>query len=452
MKTFKTSPFAPAGAAFAALVLFAIPPALHAQSSFTGTGANWSDAANWSAGVPNAPAASALFDLSANPGLRGRAINLATSPVIGALTVNGANAVDAAAALNIGTGAAQILALNNSGSAAAITLSGGLKLNIAASITSAGALEITNNSGVLGAINLLGPVNAGANTITFHNDTTTADITVSGALTAGSIAKTGNGKLFLNSTTAAAIAGDVNFDAGTLVIGGNNVLGTGVIIVSAGPGEKTLNLAAGAAGYSLSNSIDLSGHNLAVGREDAATATTLRTLAIAPAAATTTGLGASRVITVGSLTGLEFGANQSFSGGALVKQGGGVLVLGGAASTFSQLQVNAGSVVGNITGAASLGGASSIFGAGPVVVDGGNTSLEIRGAGASSILTLEAGADISLSNEATFRLTGATLALLSGTINLNNSGILDYAGNVILGSTAILNASATSLNFAGNVA
>ncbi|MDR1146989.1 MAG: autotransporter-associated beta strand repeat-containing protein, partial [Verrucomicrobiales bacterium] len=183
------------------------------------------------------------------------------------------------------------------------------------------------------------------------------------------------------------------------------------------------------------------------------TATALRTLTINPNAASVSALGSgTRTLTVDSLTGLTFGNNQSFSGGTLLKDGGGVLTLGGAASTFSKLQVEMGTVKGFLNGNTTLGGGPSVFGAGNISVSGGDTVLEITGTNNADTLTIGNNANINLSGYATFRLSGGGLALVGGTINLNGNGILDYgAGTVTLGNTAILGASAEGFNFGSNL-
>ncbi|MDR1144867.1 MAG: hypothetical protein LBK71_01865, partial [Verrucomicrobiales bacterium] len=183
------------------------------------------------------------------------------------------------------------------------------------------------------------------------------------------------------------------------------------------------------------------------------TATALRTLTINPNAASVSALGSgTRTLTVDSLTGLTFGNNQAFSGGTLLKDGGGVLTLGGAASTFSKLQVEMGTVRGFLNGNTTLGGGPSVFGAGNISVSGGDTVLEITGTNNADTLTIGNNANINLSGYATFKLSGGGLALVGGTINLNGNGILDYgAGTVTLGNTAILGASAEGFNCRSNL-
>ncbi|WP_161554779.1 autotransporter-associated beta strand repeat-containing protein [Ereboglobus luteus] len=422
------------------------------SGTFTGNGANWGDAANWAGGkMPGSNAGdTAVFNAASNSSLANKTISLGEARTIGALNVIGPNGVDLTRSLTIGSAASPTLTFGAASSV--ITLSGGINLQLAANMVANGNLTINNNSAVLGKISLLGALNAGSNTVTFYNDTSSADILVSGALTAGSLVKNGSGRLVLESSSPASVTGPVNFNNGTLVIGANNVLGTGTLVLGANINEKKINLK-GNADQTLSNALDISASNLIVSRDDLGSATVLRTLTFNPATASVSGIGASRTINVSAFTGLAFGANQAFSGGTLVKQGSGVLTLGGAGSTFSVLDIRAGSVVGYLNSASlSIGGGSGVFGSGTIRVDGGSSALEVRGADPGHTLNIIAGANITLSNQATFRLTNATLGLLGGVIDLGGSGIFDYRGNVILGSTSIVNTPAAGFDFAGNVA
>ncbi|MDF9834149.1 fibronectin-binding autotransporter adhesin, partial [Ereboglobus sp. PH5-5] len=421
------------------------------SGTFTGNGANWGDAANWSGGMPGSNAGdTAVFNAASNSSLANKTISLGEARTIGALNVIGPNGVDLTRSLTIGSAASPTLTFGAASSV--ITLSGGINLQLAANMVANGNLTINNNSAVLGKISLLGALNAGSNTVTFYNDTSSADILVSGALTAGSLVKNGSGRLVLESSSPASVTGPVNFNNGTLVIGANNVLGTGTLVLGANINEKKINLA-GNADQTLSNALDISASDLHVSRDDLGGATVLRTLTFNPTAASVSGIGVSRTINVSAFTGLAFGANQAFSGGTLVKQGSGVLTLGGAGSTFSLLDIRAGSVVGYLNSASlSIGGGSGVFGSGTIRVDGGSSALEVRGADPGHTLNIIAGANITLSNQATFRLSNATLGLLGGVIDLGGSGLFDYQGNVILGSTSIVNAPAAGFDFAGNVA
>ncbi|WP_161554725.1 autotransporter-associated beta strand repeat-containing protein [Ereboglobus luteus] len=425
------------------------------SGTFAGSGTNWGDAANWAgAKMPGSTAGdTALFNAASNSSLANKTISLGSARTIGTLNVIGPNSVDLARSLTIGSAASPSLIFDNGASSAVINLSGGLNLKFGADIIANSNLVINNNSAVLGKISILGALNAGSKSITFYNDTSSADITVSGALAAGSIIKNGEGKLIFNSASPASITGPIALNNGAIVIGGDNVLGSGVFTLGANGNEKMISLS-GSISRTLSNSLDISASDLVVSREDIHTAEGLSTLTFDPATASLTSIGAgARTITVNAFTGLAFGANQSFSGGTLVKEGSGVLTLGGANSTFSVLDVRAGTVVGYIGGTpVNIGGGSGLFGSGTIRVDGGNTVLEVRGASASDTLNIINGAHISLTDEATFRLTNATLGLMGGVIDLGSSGIFDYQGSVILGSTSILGAPAAGFDFAGNVA
>ncbi|WP_277558685.1 hypothetical protein, partial [Ereboglobus sp. PH5-10] len=425
------------------------------SGTFTGSGTNWGDTANWAGGNTPGSAAgdTALFNASSNASLVNKTISLGSARTIGTLNVIGPNSVNLARFLTIGSTSSPLLIFDNGASSAVINLAGGFNLRFDADIVANSNLVINNNSAVLGKISILGALYAGSRSVTFYNDTSSADITVSGALTAGSIIKNGEGKLILNSASPASITGPVTLNNGAIVIGGDNVLGTGVFTIGANGYEKRISLS-GSISRTLSNSLDISASDLVVSREDINTAKGLATLTFNPTAASLTSIGSgTRTITVDAFTGLAFGANQSFSGGTLVKRGSGVLTLGGADSTFSVLDVRAGTVVGYIGGAAvTIGGGAGLFGSGTIRVDGGNSVLEVRGASASNTLNIIDGAHISLTDEATFRLTNATLGLLGGVIDLGSSGVFDYQGNVILGSTSILGAPAAGFDFAGNVA
>ncbi|MDR1145354.1 MAG: autotransporter-associated beta strand repeat-containing protein, partial [Verrucomicrobiales bacterium] len=383
-----------------------------------------------------------------NTALANKTIVLGGTRTIGTLNVTGAGGVNASGTLSIGN-AGQLLAFNNSASDAVINLGGGITLRVLANVSASGNLQVNNNSGVVGSI-VLGGTTTITGTAKFSNADPYAGITVSGRLAAAGVVKDGSGSLIL-SGSGNAITGNIAFNNGSIVIGNNNVLGSGAINLN-GSGARRLNLQ-NATDRSLTNALNLSTTDLIVGREDAATASALRTLTINPAAASVSALGSgTRTLTVESLTGLAFGNNQAFSGGTLLKDGGGVLTLGGAASTFTKLQVELGTVRGFLNGNTTLGGGPSVFGAGNISVTGGNTVLEITGTNNADTLTIGNNANISLNDYATFKLSGGGLALVGGTINLNGNGILDYgAGTVTLGNTAILGASADGFNFGSNL-
>ncbi|WP_342750730.1 autotransporter-associated beta strand repeat-containing protein [Termitidicoccus mucosus] len=440
---------------------------LHAQTSgtFTGTGPawDWADAANWSSAAAPGSAAgdSAVLNAAANTALAGRTLSLtgAGAPggvTLGSLAVTGGAGVGASGTLTIGAAASPSLLFDTGvpGAPATLSLSGGAALRILADVSAAADLAINNNSAVLGSI-VLGGAATVAGQALFNISDADGSITVAGPFAAASLVKNGAGALRLDSANA-AIAGNVSFNAGSIVVGADNALGTGALVLNA-PAALRLNLAgsdaAPAQNRSLANSIDLSTTDLIVGRADQATATALRTLSLNPAAAAVSALGSgTRVITVDPLTGLAFGANQSFSGGTLLKQGGGVLTLAGAQSTFQKFDIQLGTVRGELASDMTLGAGPSILGAGNINVSGGNTVLELTASNPAATLTLGAGASITLSDYATFRLSGGGLALLGGTIDLGGTGLLDYgAGTVTLGSTQILNAPASGLNFGGNL-
>jgi autotransporter-associated beta strand protein len=438
----------------ASLSLCALASNSPAQVSGTYTGTNnwnWGTAANWTpAAVPDAAGATASFNAVTNSALAGKTIVLGGTRTIGTLNVTGGNGVNASGTLSIGS-AGQLLSFNNGAGDGAVNLGGGITLRVLANVSASGNLQVNNASGVLGSV-VLGGTTTITGTAKFNNADPYAGITVSGRLLAGGLSKDGSGSLIL-SGSGNVVTGNVAFNEGTIVVGNDNVLGSGTINLM-GSGARRLNLL-DATDRALGNAINLATVNLMVGREDGSTptATTLRTLTINPATASVSALGSgTRTLTVDTLTGLAFGNNQSFSGGTLLKDGGGVLTLGGAASTFSKLQVEMGTVKGALTGNTTLGGGPSVFGAGNISVSGGNTVLEITGTDNADTLTIGANANISLSDYATFRLSGGGLALVGGTINLNNNGILDYgAGTVTLGNTAILGASAGGFNFGSNL-
>ncbi|WP_236919124.1 beta strand repeat-containing protein [Ereboglobus luteus] len=422
--------------------VFAFVSIAHGQNrTWTGSGgdSNWSTAGNWSGNA--LPTGTAVFNASTYPALAGSVITLGSAQTIGGFQAVGpAGGSGVSSLLTIGSGVSPVLSFNNG---ASISLAGGLSLAFGANVTANGSLLVDNRSNNMGTISFLGALDAGSNAITFNTAFTDGTgIVVNGALTAGDITKTGDGTIRFSSATAATVTGNINFNAGRIIIDGNNVLGDGVIRLGSGGNTRQLAIT-GSADYSLRNALDLT-TDLNVFRLDEDSATSYRKLTLDPSSAFTSNIGASGTLTVGKLVDLALGENQNFSGGTLAKTGGGILRLSGAGSTFAELVVTQGSVLADIRSDMTLGGGSSIFGAGKVTVDGGDTVLGITSNNAANIFTLGAGADIELVNGALFSLDNAALHLQSGTINTGTTGRLQFDGKVMLGSTVLQGTSLTS--------
>jgi fibronectin-binding autotransporter adhesin len=239
------------------------------------------------------------------------------------------------------------------------------------------------------------------------------DSEVLGAFTTGtgSLTKSGTGTLALNATSART--GTTSFSAGTLVLGANNALGTGTLIIS--NAATTLRGANGA--RTLANNVTLSAGTTLDGSSDltfsgTATNANNNTLTVTNTGTTTfsgafnlSNSATNRTLTLNHAGALVFSgviANGSTStAGALIKNGAGTLTLAGANTYAGNTTINAGTL--NLTGSLAN----------------------------SALTTIASGAT----------LTGAGSLgdlMLAGTYAPGNSPALVSVGDFTIGSTGLL--------------
>ncbi|OWT74341.1 MULTISPECIES: autotransporter-associated beta strand repeat-containing protein [unclassified Achromobacter] len=328
----------------------------------------------------------------------------------GAVTVNGANTLQSSVAAGL-----QNTVILNNGSALTVTGANDLALNGA--VNGAGRLAKTG-TGVLtlgginnysggttlagGTVNLGSPTPFGSGAISVTGATTLnslggltvgnavaltgAPLTVTGtnalALSGGisgngSLVKNGTGSLTLGSTNT--YTGNTTLNAGTLVAGANNALGSGSLIVG---GAATLDSSAAAA---LANAVQLNG-----------------ALTVA---------GSNNLTLGGAMTGV----------GQLTKNGAANLTLNGANTNSGGVVLNAGTL--------TLGNAGAL-GSGLLTV-GGNATLAATNLavangvrlGSGTTLGIQTGGGATALGSATGTITGG------GALALNDAGTLTVSGN-----------------------
>jgi fibronectin-binding autotransporter adhesin len=326
--------------------------------------------------------------------------------------------------------------------------------------TSAGFVATATGTGITGAITnnsnfklLLGAT--GSNDLTLSS---TAVISGTGAVRIGvNNSNNNSGTVTLNA--ASSYSGGTTLDGGTLVIGDNSALGTGLLNITA-----TSTVAAGSGSRTIANAVTLGGNS---------TIASGNSLTINGAV---TGSGAStRTLTVNNTTTLggnvflsESNSNsrtlQLQGSGALIVSGvitnnsglntlGSNLTLNGAALTLTLSNTNTYSGTTTLSAGTLILGNKSAFGTSAVGWNGVSTSANTDLSGANAIANTS-----SLGGNNTF--TGTNNIELSGTVTNNNSnntltnnissGMLKFSNTVNLsnnntGKTLIFNGSGNTL-------
>jgi len=460
------------------LIVCAVPVAAQISSTWTNTGsatASWQTSGNWNNGVPAAAGdtASVIADITAPQ----------TITLDGAVTLGGLTIGDPTLA-----GASSYTLAAGTYTAGQATLPGTLTFDVAS-----GSATLTQTS--TSSANLISAGITLADPLAITNSATTAALTLSGVIAgSGGITKAGVGPLLLSGTNT--FSGGVTVTTGAVRVGNNAALGTGTLGLATG---TTLS-SNGTAARTLANALSLAG-SLTLGDATntgvlnftgAGTLTANTTLTNASTVTLSSGLGdggsglslskagagtlfmggvstytGGTTISAGTL---ELGGNNRLAGSGSVTVSGGSLDLGGFSQNVgsftasSAVTVTAGTLVsagsyaftassGTTTVDAALGGAGSL-------TKSNNGSLVLSGAGSfSGGSTISAGtvqvgsntalgtAGVSLS-DATLRASSTTARNLANALTLgggvtlgaSNSGALTFSSG-----TATLLASDTSL-------
>jgi outer membrane autotransporter protein len=310
----------------------------------------------------------------------------------GTLTLSGSSTYTGATSVNAGT--LQAGAVNAFSPFSAVTIAGGATLDLASFNQSIGSLA--------GA----GSVTLGSATLTTGNDNTSTTFsgTISGT---GGLTKVGTGTLLLNGDNG--YQGGTSLNAGTLAVGSDTALGTGMLAFASGT-----TLQAAANGLALANAMTLNGTDTVD--------TQLNTL---------------------TLSGVISGT------GGLAKVGTGTLLLTGASTYAGPTNINAGilNVNGSLLSTAFVNSGGTLMGNGTIgglVVNGGGTvapgnsigTLNVAGnvsftpGSVYQVEVNQAGQSDKIAASGTATLTGGTVQVL-GTLAPNHTyTILTAQGGV----------------------
>ncbi len=357
---------------FFPIVLFAV-----VSSSWNDASGNWSNAANWTAGVPQNTGDTAIFPVAAVL----NTINLDISPSLGVLSINdGYNFSSSVAGfidfnttpnsnLNVTTANNNTTFNNTLG----IRLSVLTQFNIATSNPTFSTQMASNISG--GAITAGSLVNNG-----------TGSYTIGGVIADGgsgghlSLVQSGTGTLTLSNTNT--YSGGTTINTGKLVIGNSNSLGSGGLTVNGG-------------------TLDLNGNQPIFTNFSGAGGTITSSIA-------------------GSILNINISSPSTYAGSiangvALTLQGGN-LTLSGSNTYTGTTTINGGTLLGGITNA--FGTASALVMSSGTLDLGGLGQTFASLSGASGSITSSAPG-----SSCTFTINGSSPATFSGTI-ANGSGII----------------------------
>jgi autotransporter-associated beta strand protein len=310
-----------------------------------------------------------------------------------ALILSGANTFDGGVTLGAGT-----LTVNNNAALGTGTLT----------ITPAGLCTVAGKSGTTVLANNI-VVNAGGGQVIDFFATTGNALTLNGQITGSANITRGNGggagNLTLNGNNS-TFSGNVNLVQGPLVLGHQNALGTGTLIVT--PGSVAISLAANTAltgANAVSNSVTLNG-----------------------------------TLPVNTASDLELAGVLSGASGALTKSGSGTLILdanetyaGATTVTGGKLALNGGATLA--TSALTIGSAgtldvsaltSSTYAPGVALTASGSSTSSATIVGAPAGMVDLGNTNISLSfAPTTFNgdLTHPGLTISQGTLSVNGNAI-----------------------------
>ncbi|AWI10299.1 autotransporter-associated beta strand repeat-containing protein [Ereboglobus luteus] len=258
----------------------------------------------------------------------------------------------------------------------------------------AGALALANNTAIIGDGVLATPGTGRIELGSAAGDTVTANIaagklvSITGVATGvGGLLKTGDGALGLSG--ANTFTGGVTLASGTLLLGGNTALGTGALAVT---GTATVGFSADA---TVTNAVTL---------------------------------GANTVIDSGAF---NAALNGAITGpGGIIKQGSGLLTLGGALTGVPSVAINAGSLSGNINGVSAISISNTAAYIGNLARTNGQT-LSVTTGSIGGNLSLSQGALLEFDladagSDAALNISGAFSATGTTTLNFLNLGNATY--------------------------
>lgn len=330
----------------------------------------------------------------------------------GLLQIGASSSVDSAGRVLKGPAGIGELTLGNGVSVQAIngaqTLNNGVTLNGDITVVGSDALTLAGSTGVTGALKqaMAVDVQDAAGSLTFGSNLPlvgTHDLT-----------KTGAGTLNFNSD-GSSFSGNVISENGTVGVGTNNGLGSGVLTLNNGS-----TLAANADGLTVTNLVTLGAGNQTVGT--GANNLTLNGVISGSGTLTKTGLGA-----------LTLNTASTYSGGTSVPEGSLVLNNADAAST-GMIDVATGASVNTNFSNATFD--NQLTGAGTVNISGTNVTVSADNSAFNGVLAV--------ANNATAKVVDAA-SLGKGSVALNGNGLLtlalnnaDFIFNDVLSGTGVL--------------
>lgn len=266
----------------------------------------------------------------------------------------------------------------------------------------------------------------GNRTLTVNNSGQTTMAGSLGQDVAGrSLTKAGSGSLTLSASNS--FSGGFALNAGTLLIGHNNALGSGTLTLGSASVQAT------GGSRSVANAVALAGDPTFSGSQDLtfsglATLTGHRTLTI-DNTATTTFSGA---------------LGQDIAGRTLTKSGAGTLVLSGATANTNSgaVTVNAGTLVLNKTA-----GVNAIAGALTIGDGTGGAGADVVRLSANQQIADNAAVTVNRSGRLELNGNSETI----GTLTLTGGAVTSGAGTLTLGGNVTGNASSTSATISGNL-
>lgn len=405
----------------------------------------WGTASNWTAGIPDGSGAFAGFGTGGATATAPRTVTLQQARTVGTLSI------DSASAFTISGGS---LSLDNSGSAAAVTVvNGNHVIDAPVAMNSFGANftvthaadSLTLNQGLSGPAGLN---KLGAGTLSITASTFAGDVSIA----AGTLRLVGGANV-IPATASANVAGTLDLNGTNQTL--NAVTGTGSV-TNGGTADSTLTFAAPpTVGFALS---DGATNKLAVAYPGSGT-TTLN-LAQTYTGGTTLGAGGTIAIPVNSANG-----NTALGTGPLLLNNGSTLNISFAGSSSSVFLGNPTTIAAGANATITSGSQGNGFGqvftfgdaSSVLTIGNGNVSLSAAGSqfGASvGTVEIPSGSNIRFSSTSLNGNGGDGVTFdVAGSISSRNQGVLQLGaltggGSVNSGTTTSTNSTLT-LNIGG---
>lgn len=325
------------------------------------------------------------------------------------------------------------------GSSALLANTGTSTLSGLVTLGSASTVSFTANNNVAaifsGTLDLAGNVltiNPGGNTGMFA--------TISGSIVgSGGISKTGVGLLTISGDNSATFSGSTSHTLGTLAVGSDNALGSGVLALVPGNNNTVTIRSADTSARTISNVVTIGQGINSIYRFGSAVTGNLRfsnTTAITLA-------GGQKLFEVYNRT--QFDAGFTGGNGITMQVGTGTLVLSGSNTYTGTTTVNAGTLLvdGSLASGSTVTVATGATLGGAGVINGNTTVSGILAPGASTE-SLAFGGNLTLAGTTNtiFEINGTNRgSLVNGydAIDLTNaSGLLTYDGTLTLTMTGLI--------------